>query len=712
MTINHTSDETCAFNPGDHSRVKHTKVGVWDLYEDIPRKLDHVPGASSIEKILEMKQDLPYLWRMLADIASIKSCWFLLGTYTFLCFLIDAILPAVSLWFSGQMLIIVQTVVDTRAVDKSLLLRIVAGTMCCSVSQSLLSFWSHKINVPLEQRLNQHFDQHLFRARARLDLPTYEDPVIQHQLAGVTPSNGRSIAVTTVYITTGVMQACLYVIGQFAVMFHVFREQPDALLLALFMLAALLMQQAGGRFGGVITARVWAATTKNEDYLRKQGSKRIVYNSGHRKEMIAGNLVQYLVAQFVAASKRLGEDEGDFAELASSWRNHRSNWHLVSTIMRSFDLLPQVLFILNAARLPASIPVSIASIRLIQQSLHTFAWELHSIYDNIQGLSKQLTDVRKLYDVAEIPNRIQDGDKPFPEDTQKIAAGISLEFINVSFRYPGSDTYALRGVSFKLLAGQLCIIVGSNGSGKSTILKLITRLYDPEEGEILLDGRNIRTLRLYDLRQAISVLFQDYTLFPLSIRDNIGLGDPEHACDKERIERAAELGGASEFIARLPEGLDTYLERPVKDHYGDLPAGTHTLFGRRVDYNGLRGAGEMSSTAQIGLSGGQMQRLAVARSFMRSIVSDEQKVGLLLFDEPSASLDPTAEHDLFVRLRALRGNKTMVFSSHRFGSLTRHADMILYMSNSAILESGNHEQLLARDGEYARLWKLQAQAFL
>jgi len=113
------------------------------------------------------------------------------------------------------------------------------------------------------------------------------------------------------------------------------------------------------------------------------------------------------------------------------------------------------------------------------------------------------------------------------------------------------------------------------------------------------------------------------------------------------------------------------------------------------------------------LSGGQMQRLAVSRTFMRSLISEtESPVGLLLFDEPSASLDPTAEHDLFERLLTLRGNKTMVFSSHRFGKLTRHADLILYMDGAEIREAGTHEALLAQNGEYGRIWRLQAKAFL
>lgn len=155
------------------------------------------------------------------------------------------------------------------------------------------------------------------------------------------------------------------------------------------------------------------------------------------------------------------------------------------------------------------------------------------------------------------------------------------------------------------------MIVGANGSGKSTILKLIVRLYDPEEGQIFIGGHDIRTLKLHDLRQAISVLFQDYTHFPLSIRDNIAIGDPSAAADDEHVRLAARLGGAEEFIERLPDGIDTYLDRPVRDHYAGLPEGTRTLFGRKVDYSGVRMAGGMKSSGLSSLSGGQMQRLAV-----------------------------------------------------------------------------------------------------
>jgi len=168
-----------------------------------------------------------------------------------------------------------------------------------------------------------------------------------------------------------------------------------------------------------------------------------------------------------------------------------------------------------------------------------------------------------------------------------------------------------------------------------------------------------------------------------------------------------------DFVDRLSEGFDTYLDRPVRDYYSGIPGGTKTLFGRPVNFGAVGHAmGGMRSSNSVHLSGGQMQRLAVSRSFMRSLLSEGQDIGLLLFDEPSAALDPTAEHDLFVRLKNLRGQKTMIFSSHRFGQLTRPADLILYMNDSEIVEAGNHVGLMRQGGEYARLWNLQAQAFL
>ncbi|GBE78652.1 hypothetical protein SCP_0115410 [Sparassis crispa] len=698
------------FDPEDAKRVKHTQIGVWDLYEEKQTEFSwHIPGSSTLGQYLEMSQSLPYVWKMMKDISSIRNCWQLLFFYVIVEFL-SSLIPATTLWYSSRLLNIVQVAIDTRTVDKDLLLHISFGRICCALATRLLTYTKSRLSYPLNARLKQHYSVHLFRARARLDFPTFSDTAVQRQLEEASASSGRSIAWDTFTMVSGAISTAIQIISQVSVLASVLRDQPDGPLLAILSFSQsvfgwLHVQKAYG------FARVWAATTKNKDYIRIQGLKHVVNDMEHRQEFVAGNLAQHTLSEFQAAVARVGDDAGDYWELQ---RNRRSRDKLTfsSLIQDPLRELPQIVFTLRAVQRPAYLPVSLASLNLIQQTTASFSWTVYRFFEQFGSIADQLATVRKLYDVVDIPNRIPDGNVPFPEDTQKLKAGISLEFRNVSFQYPGADDFAIRNVSFKVLPGQLCVIVGVNGSGKSTILKLIARMYDTQEGEILLDDKDIRTLKLDDLRQAMSVLFQDYTHFPLTIGENIGLGNPAHAGDKDHIRLAAKLGGAEDFIERLPDGFETYLERPVRDYYAGIPEGTHTLFGRSIDFNAVRSAGNMSATANTTLSGGQMQRLAVSRTFMRSVVPDDSTVGLLLFDEPSASLDPAAEHDLFVRLRELRGNKTMLFSSHRFGSLTRHADLILYMDDSVVVEAATHDELLKRDGEYARIWKLQAQAFL
>ncbi|KAL4065775.1 P-loop containing nucleoside triphosphate hydrolase protein [Scleroderma yunnanense] len=718
------------FDPNDAQRIKHTRLGVWDLYEERMTDKIPIPASSRLEILVQMFQGLPHVWRMLKDVCSIRRCLVLICLYL-LVEIGTALIPAMSLWYSGQLLALVETAVEKRSVDKNVLLHVAAGRVACVIVERLLQYTRNQISLPLNKSIKQFYSSHIFEAMARLDVPTFEDAAVQRQLESAwSTSSKSSVAWETIEAISNVITTIIQLLSQLSVLITILRNQQDGPLLAVLSFSQSLFQWASVS-RSVFHSSVWAATTKNEDYVRMQGYKHIVDNPIHRKELIAGNLGEYLTRLYKGAAARVGDDAVDFGEAR---RAHVLNDRLTLTSILREPLreLPQIVFTLRAVQYPASIPISLASLTLINHTANSFSTTLFSLFGESFSLAEQFGSVRKLYEISTIANKVIDGAKPFPENQQALRNGISLEFRNVSFKYPGADKYALHNVSFKINAGQLCIIVGVNGSGKSTILKLISRLYDPTEGLILIDDQDIKTFKLADLRRAMATLFQDYTHFPLSIKENIALGNPDIPYDENKVREAARLGGAEEFVEKLPEGFDTYLDRPVKDYYSALPEGTVTLFGRQVDYRKVRGIGGMRATETSLLSGGQMQRLAVARTFMRSLVSEtESSVGLLLFDEPSASLDPTAEHgkllcfalvsqdltlhpplDLFERLRALRSNKTMIFSSHRFGNLTRHADLILYMDDSQVQEEGTHEQLLARNGEYARIWALQARAFV
>ncbi|KAF8268191.1 HlyB/MsbA family ABC transporter [Lactarius quietus] len=686
------SEVTSEFDP---SLFEHTKLGVWDLYTMRTRLLRNLPNSRKFEETLR-------------DLSTVA--WPLLFLYLVIT-LAQSLIPALSLWFSGQVLGIVQTAIDDRTVDANFLFWAAGGRTLCTAAEQALVYASANVSTAINARSQQFYSGRIFRSIARLDVPTWDDPAVSSQIRAFRPTRSKrdtdTVAWTAIIVLVETASAFLRMFFEAAVLFRVLWEQGDGSLLVLVSFASEAVSLFAFR-DGFNLGKTWAAITRDRDYIRMEGLNHVISDTKHRKELVAGGIDEFLTAEYCTLSDRLGSRAKDF------WTAHISclkypTFEPSQLLRIPLKELPQIIFTLQVVQKPTSIPVSLASLHLLQQSINAFSARIRFILYNAGSISSRLSNLRKLYDLENITNKVVDGTIPFPENAQSIGDGISLEFRNVSFRYPGSEQYALRGISFRVLPGQLCVIIGSNGSGKSTILKLAARIYDPTEGSILIDGHDIKTLKLVDLRRAMAILFQDYTHFPLSIRDNIAMGNPRRAHDDVAIEEAVRLGGASELVARLPNGLDTYLERPVHDNYGGLTVEQRKLFNQKV-VDGP--AGYLDDSTKQELSGGQMQRLAVARTFMRSSTM-EQEVGLLLFDEPSASLDPTAEHDLFSRLRKLRGNKTMIFSTHRFGSLTRHADLILYMNDSAIVETGTHEELLGHEGsDYGCLWRMQAEAFL
>ncbi len=215
--------------------------------------------------------------------------------------------------------------------------------------------------------------------------------------------------------------------------------------------------------------------------------------------------------------------------------------------------------------------------------------------------------------------------------------------------------------------------MGENGAGKSTLVKLLLRLYDPTEGAIRYGGVDLRDMETAELRSRFGAVFQDFVHYQFTAGENVGLGLPALVEDRARIGRAVERAGAGELVGALPRGLET-------------PLGGWFESGHE-------------------LSAGQWQKLAVARAFMR------EEAEVLILDEPTASIDAEAEHDLFQRFRELASSRSAIVISHRF-STVRIADRIAVLHGGRLVELGSHRELLAQDGRYAHLFRLQAQGYL
>ncbi|WP_318272006.1 ABC transporter ATP-binding protein [Microbispora triticiradicis] len=261
-----------------------------------------------------------------------------------------------------------------------------------------------------------------------------------------------------------------------------------------------------------------------------------------------------------------------------------------------------------------------------------------------------------------------------------------IELRDVWFRYSPGHPWALRGVSLTIPYGASVALVGRNGAGKSTMVKLLCRMYDPERGAVLWDGVDLREIDPAELRARIGAVFQDYMEYDMTAAENIGLGDLAAMGDRGRIEAAARRAGAHGTVSGLPRGYDTMLSRIFAD-----PADP-------------AGSAEDGGAVGVHLSGGQWQRLALARAYLRG------ERDLLILDEPSSGLDAEAEHEIHQGLREHRRGRTSVLISHRLGAV-RDADRIVVLDGGQVAERGTHATLLAHGGIYAQLFALQAEGY-
>lgn len=383
----------------------------------------------------------------------------------------------------------------------------------------------------------------------------------------------------------------------------------------------------------------------------------VLAREDHAKEVKLFNLGPNLMQRYKGIFDELYEEEKRLTI-------RRDSWGFVLGLVASLAFYGAYIWV--------ALATIAGTITLGQMTMYLLVFKqgqgaVSAMLSSIGGMYEDNLYLSNLYGFMEEPEAAIAGSRTVGTNP---AEGVVFE--NVSFTYPGSMEPAIRDLDLRIAPGQSLALVGHNGSGKTTLVKLMAGLYRPDKGRISYQGTDLEDWDPRALRDRIGVIFQDFMRYQLTVGENIGVGDVTAMEDRSRWVDAAKRGQASEFIDGLSEGYGTQLGR---------------WFNRGQE-----------------LSGGQWQRIALARAFMR------EEADILVLDEPTSSMDAETEMQVFERFRALTRDKIVILISHRF-STVRQADTIAVMERGMIVEQGNHHELMAQAGRYARLFELQASAY-
>ncbi|KAF7369845.1 P-loop containing nucleoside triphosphate hydrolase protein [Mycena sanguinolenta] len=584
------------------------------------------------------------------------------------------------LYVSDRLLRIIEVGLTEGRPDVSAITQALIARLICVTVTAVTNWAREYISPMLEDRVQLHFEDHLLQAKLRLDMPTAED--------GNSRSKAHAYDAWSAF--NSLCAASLRLVGLLSQLAFISRQRSAGPLFTLIAMVRPMLTLVSER---TLWLKPHVAYSDHPAYLRLQSLESM--GQSRFREISSLGILQ-------DGSPQVCYDRNPRATLISDIAEyHRARDALGNTVSQNVWSLYSI----------ESTPIN--------QILAEWAGALPTVtllgYQRDDGTSEVLDDLDSNSPAVLVKfeplapdaflgffrgTKSSTGTWNTRAPTSKKSKGMEIELRNVSFAYPGekSKEAALRDISFRIPAGSLVVIVGANGSGKSTLIKLFTRMYDTQQGTLLVDGLPISEYRMADLRRTQATLTQDHKLYPLTLAENIGLGYAEHVKDTEMIMEAAKDGGAAELLEKFKDGAETTLE-PMT-----------TAFGYQLDddkHKALKDVlTKLEKTTEV--SGGEKQRLVAARTFMRF---KTKKIKLLCVDEPSSALDPRGEFELFERLRQTGEGKTMVFVTHRFGHLTKHADIIICMKEGKVMELGTHKDLMAREGEYASLYNVQAQAF-
>jgi ATP-binding cassette subfamily B protein len=591
--------------------------------------------------------------------------------------LLRAFVPVAMLWVGK---LIIDAVVAARAgvPDNSHLWRLVAIEIALALAGEILSRVSSLAESLLGDLFSNRTSVMLMQHAATLDLYQFEDPAFYDQLDRARRQTTGRIGLLALLLQMGQDALTLLSLGAALLVYYPWL----LLLLALAVVPSFLGEAHYASLEYSLLFR-WTPERRQLDYLRYLGA-----SDRPAKEVQMFGLAPWLVERYRALSEKFYEENKRLSIRKS----------LVATLLSVVGLLGYYgayAFILLRAVGGA---ITLGTLTFLAASFMRSRDLIQRLLSGAGEIYTQCLYLKDLFDFFEMkPTVFSKADAL--EVPRPLREGFSFE--NVGYRYPESDTWALRGVSFKIGPGDRLALVGGNGAGKTTLVKLLARLYDPTEGRILLDGRDLRDYDLASLRRNVGVIFQDFYRYDLRFDENIGVGE---------IEQVRDYLDAPDVEAETAVAIEKSVAQPTATNGGNppsaivsaaekslaamlllrLPLKYRQMLGRRFD-------------GGVDLSGGEWQKVALARAYMR----DAQ---VLILDEPTASLDARAEYEVFRRFAELMQGRMAVIISHRF-STVRMADRIVVLDEGRVVEEGSHDELVAHGGLYAELFALQAEGY-
>ena len=497
----------------------------------------------------------------------------------------------------------------------------------------------------LADKYVKHISVRIMRHASSLDLATYEDPSFQDKL-----ERARVQATDRLGMIQQMGRLLQQVIATIALAAGIVWFSPWLFLLLIICVVPAFVGESHFAFLGYSQAFRQTPVKRQMDYLRYLG-----VSKESAKELKVFGLNRHLTDRFANLSDQIYDENVSLAKrrfLASSFLT-------LLTTVGYYGGYIYIIYLTLAGRL------SVGTLQFLAGAIAGASINLQSIFSTFSGIADQSLFLSDLLSFLELRPTVRSKENGLP-CPRPIRRGI--EFQNVSFAYPGTSRLVLKDLNLRLDQGERIALIGENGEGKTTIVKLLMRLYDPTAGAIQLDGVDLREYDLEDYASQVAVIFQDFMRYDMTARENIAIGRITETENLPSIVAAARKSMAEEVIRKLPAGYEQML-------------------GRRFD-------------GGVDLSGGEWQKVALARAYLR----DAQ---VLILDEPTASLDARSEHEVFKRFAELTEGKLSVLISHRF-STVKMADRIIVLEKGQISEQGTHEQLIARGARYAEMFDMQA----